>query len=46
MHYLVLIYFVIQPLHVSGVFSAYYKEVFTVYVQKIQVTGRCSHLNE
>jgi hypothetical protein len=32
MQYLCLIYFVIQPLHVSGVFIAHHQEVFTVYV--------------
>jgi hypothetical protein len=32
MHYLSLIYFVKQPLHVSGIFIAHHQEVFTVYV--------------
>jgi hypothetical protein len=35
MHYLFLIYFVKQPLHVSGVFIAHHQEVFTVYVQQL-----------
>jgi hypothetical protein len=35
MHYLSLIYFVNQPLHVSGVFIAHHQEVFTVYVQQL-----------
>jgi hypothetical protein len=35
MHYLSLIYFVIQPLHVSGMFTAYHQEEFTVYVQQL-----------
>jgi hypothetical protein len=34
MHYLSLIYFVIQPVHVSVVFTAQHQEVFTVYVQQ------------
>jgi hypothetical protein len=34
MHCLYLIYFVKQPLHVSGVFVAHHQEVFTVYVQQ------------
>jgi hypothetical protein len=33
-HYL-FIYFVIQPVHVSGVFIAHHQEVFTVYVQQL-----------
>jgi hypothetical protein len=33
-HYLSLIYFVNQPLHVSGIF-AHDQEVFTVYVQQL-----------
>jgi hypothetical protein len=33
-HYLSLIYFVIQPLHVSGIF-VHHQEVFTVYVQQL-----------
>jgi hypothetical protein len=32
MHYLSLIYFVIQPLHVSGMFIAHHQEVFIVYI--------------
>jgi hypothetical protein len=35
MNYLSLIYFVKQPLHVSGVFIAHHQEVFTVYVQEL-----------
>jgi hypothetical protein len=35
MHYLSLIYFVKQPLHVSGMFIAHHQEVFTVYVQQL-----------
>jgi hypothetical protein len=34
MHYLFSIYFVKQPLHVSGVFIAHHQEVFIVYVQQ------------
>jgi hypothetical protein len=34
MHYLSLIYFVNQPLHVSDIF-AHHQEVFTVYVQQL-----------
>jgi hypothetical protein len=34
-HYLPLIYFIIQPLHVSGVFIDHHQEVFTVYVQQL-----------
>jgi hypothetical protein len=30
-----LIYFVRQPLHVSGMYVAHYQEVFTVYVQQL-----------
>jgi hypothetical protein len=35
MHYLSLIYFVKQPLRVSGVFIAHHQEVVTVYVQQL-----------
>jgi hypothetical protein len=35
MHYLCVIYFVSQPLHVSGMFIAHHQEVFTVYVQQL-----------
>jgi hypothetical protein len=35
MHYLSSIYFVIQPLHVSGMFIAHLQEVFTVYVKQL-----------
>jgi hypothetical protein len=35
MHYLSLIYFINQPLHVSGIFIAHRQEVFTVYVQQL-----------
>jgi hypothetical protein len=31
----ILSYFVIQPLHVSGMFVAHHQEVFTVYVQQL-----------
>jgi hypothetical protein len=42
MHYLSLIYFVNQPLHVSGMFIAHHQEVFTVYVQQL-VRVMCYH---
>jgi hypothetical protein len=32
MHYIPLIYFLKQPLNVSGVFIVYHQEVFTVYI--------------
>jgi hypothetical protein len=35
MHYLSLIYFVNQPLHVSGMFITHHKEVFTVYIEHL-----------
>jgi hypothetical protein len=35
MHYLSLIYFVRQPLHVSGTNVAHHQEVFTVCVQQL-----------
>jgi hypothetical protein len=35
MHYLSLIYFVSQPLHVSGMFIAHHQGIFTVYVQQL-----------
>jgi hypothetical protein len=35
MYYLSLIYFIKQPLHVSGAFIAHHQEVFTVYVQQL-----------
>jgi hypothetical protein len=35
MHYLSVIYFVNQPLHVSCMFIAHYREVLTVYVQQL-----------
>jgi hypothetical protein len=35
MHYLSLIYFIKQPLHVSGVFIAHHQDVFTVHVQQL-----------
>jgi hypothetical protein len=39
MQYLSLIYFVKQPLHVSGLFIAHHQEEFTVYVQQfVRVT--------
>jgi hypothetical protein len=34
-HYLSLIYFVNQPLHVSGIPTAHHQEVFTVHVQQL-----------
>jgi hypothetical protein len=33
--YLSSIYFINQPLHVSGMFNAHHQEVFTVYVQQL-----------
>jgi hypothetical protein len=35
MHYLSLVYFVSQPLRVSGMFIAHHQEVFAVYVQHL-----------
>jgi hypothetical protein len=35
MHYLPLTYFVIQPLHVSGMFVAHHQEVFTICAQQL-----------
>jgi hypothetical protein len=35
MHYLLLIYFVNQPLHVSGMFIAHHQEVYTVYAEQL-----------
>jgi hypothetical protein len=35
MHYLSLIYFIKQLLHVSGVFIAQHQEVFTVHLQQL-----------
>jgi hypothetical protein len=35
MHYLALIYFVSQSLHVSGMFIAHHQEVFTVYAKQL-----------
>jgi len=32
MHYLSLIYFVNQHLHVSGLFVAHHQEVYTIYI--------------
>jgi hypothetical protein len=46
MHYLSLIYFVSQYLHVTGIFIAHHQEVFTVNVQQL-VHVKCltfSHL--
>jgi hypothetical protein len=34
-HYLFLIYFINQSLHVLGMFIAHHQEVFTVYVQQL-----------
>jgi hypothetical protein len=42
MHYLSVIYFVSQPVHVSGMFIAHHLDVFTVYVQKIVRVVRLS----
>jgi hypothetical protein len=33
--FLSIIYFVTQPLHVSGIFIAHHQEVFTVYEQQL-----------
>jgi hypothetical protein len=44
MHYLSLIYFVIQPPHVSGMFIAHHQELFTVYVQQLVRVIRLSWL--
>jgi hypothetical protein len=44
MHYLSSIYFVNQPLHVSGMFIAHHQEVFTVYVQQLVRVIRLSWL--
>jgi hypothetical protein len=35
MHYLSLIYFVKEPLHVSGVYIAHHQDVHNVYVQQL-----------
>jgi hypothetical protein len=35
MHCLSSIYFITQPLHVLGIFTAHHQEVFTVYVQQL-----------
>jgi hypothetical protein len=35
MHNLFSVYFVSQPLHVSGMFNAHHPEVFTVYAQQL-----------
>jgi hypothetical protein len=35
MHYLPIIYFVKQPLHVSSVLTAHHQEVFILYVQQL-----------
>jgi hypothetical protein len=35
MQYLSLIYFVKQPLHVSGMFIGLHQEIFTVYAQQL-----------
>ena len=32
MHYLSSVYFVSQPLHVSGVFVAHHQEVYCIYI--------------
>jgi hypothetical protein len=41
MHYLSSIYFVHQPLHVSGIFSAHHQEVSTVHVQQLVRVLQC-----
>jgi hypothetical protein len=38
-HYLSLIYFLKQPLYVSGVRFAYQQEVFSVYLQQLVRDG-------
>jgi len=35
MHYLSSVYFVIQPLHVLGIFVAHHQEVYYVYMQQL-----------
>jgi hypothetical protein len=45
MHYLSSIYFVSQPLHVSGMFIAHHQDVFTVYVQKLVRVTRLGDWN-
>jgi hypothetical protein len=35
MHCLSVVYFIKQPVHVSGIFIAHHQEVFTVYVQQL-----------
>jgi hypothetical protein len=35
LHFWPLIYFVNQPLHVSGMFIVHHQEVFTIYVQQL-----------
>ena len=36
MHYLSSVYFINQPVHVSGIFVAHHQEVYCIYT-----TGRC-----
>jgi hypothetical protein len=38
MHYVSSVYFVSQPLHVSGIFVAHHQEVYCIYA----ATGTCS----
>ena len=38
MHYLSSVYFVIQPLHVSGISVAHHQEVYCIYTTR---TNRC-----
>ena len=35
MQYLSLVYFVSQPLHVSGIFVAHHQEVYCIYLQQL-----------
>ena len=35
MHYLSSVYFVSQPLHVSGMFVVHHQEVYCVYIQQM-----------
>ena len=34
MHYLSLVYFVNQPLHVSGIFVAHHQEIYCIYTTR------------
>jgi hypothetical protein len=44
LHYLSLIYFVNEPLHVSGMFIAHHHAVFTADVQQLALVTRLSWL--